>query len=56
MDVQNDILDYLGPEATEEMLKNEYNEKSFEYILHDLNYMFPHDDNNDLAQKIYDYF
>lgn len=55
MDVQNEILDYLGSEATVEMLHQEYDGKSVDEILADLNSMFPSDDNADLAQKIYDY-
>jgi len=55
MDVQNEILDYLGSEVTVEMLHQEYDGKSVDEILADLNSMFPSDDNADLAQKIYDY-
>lgn len=55
MGLQNDILDYLGSEATEELLHKYYDGKTQDEILADLNEMFPQDENEDLAERIYEY-
>ena len=55
MNVQNDILDYLGGEATEEDLRKEFSGKTTEEILEILNGWFSQEDNQELAQNITDY-
>lgn len=55
MDVQNDILDYLGSEATVEMLRAEFGGLNLSQIKSKLDQLFPGDDNAKLANKINDY-
>lgn len=55
MDVQNDILDYLGSEATVEMLRAEFGGLNLGQIKSKLDQLFPGDDNAKLANKINDY-
>lgn len=52
MDIQNDILDYLGSEFTEEMLHEEFDGKSLAEITATLNEWFPTEDNDRLANAI----
>jgi len=54
MSIQNDILDYLGSEFTEEMLHEEFDGKSLEEITATLNEWFPTEDNERLANAIKD--
>ena len=51
---QDYILDHMGDSVTWDMVDDEYNGKSFAEVLTDLNDMFPHDDNDELAQAIVD--
>lgn len=55
MDVQNEILDYLGDQATVETLHEDFDGLNQFKILAKLNEWFPSDDNESLAVKIYDY-
>ena len=55
MDVQNDILDYLGSEATVEMLRAEFGGLNLSQIKSKLDQWFPSDNNTKLANKIDDY-
>lgn len=55
MNLQNDILDYFGADATEEMVRNEYTGKTYEEILTDLNSMWPQDENEKLAHRIFEW-
>ena len=55
MDVQNDILDYLGNEATVEMLHAEFDGLNLSQIKSKLDEMFPSDNNTKLASNINDY-
>lgn len=55
MDVQNEILDYLGDQATIETLHEDFDGLSKNDVLSKLNEWFPSDDNEVLAQKIFDY-
>ena len=52
MNIQNDILDYLGSEFTEEMLHEEFDGKSLEEIVTTLNEWFPTENNDRLASAI----
>ena len=53
MSIQNDILDYLGSEITEEMLHEEFDGKSLDEITATLNEWFPTEDNERLANEIF---
>ena len=53
MSIQNDILDYLGSEFTEEMLHEEFDGKSLDEITATLNEWFPTEDNERLANEIF---
>ena len=53
MSIQNDILDYLGSEFTEEMLHEEFDGKSLDEITATLNEWFPTVDNERLANEIF---
>lgn len=55
MDAQNEILDYLGSEYTEEMLRADFGGKDYQEILATLNQWFPSDNNERLAKKINEY-
>lgn len=55
MNVQNEILEFFGTEATEEMVRDEYKGKSQEEILESLNQMWPKDENEELAEKVYEW-
>lgn len=55
MDVQNEILDYLGDQATIETLHEDFDGLSKNDVLAKLNEWFPSDDNEVLSQKIFDY-
>lgn len=55
MDVQTEILDYLGSEMTVATLRSEFGGKSRDEITKILNRWFPSDDNEKLAGKIFDY-
>jgi hypothetical protein len=53
MSIQNDILDYLGSEFTEKILHEEFDGKSLEEITATLNEWFPTEDNERLANEIF---
>ena len=55
MNIQTDILDFLGSDATEEMVHQEFDGKTETEVLAILNEMFPSDDNQTLAHDIYEY-
>ena len=56
MNIQNDVLDYLGSEFTEEMLHQEFDGKSSAEILAVINEWFPSEENNEkFADLIYEY-
>ena len=55
MDIQNEILDYLGDQATIEMLHEDLDGLNKSEILAKLNEWFPTEENETLANKIYEY-
>lgn len=55
MDIQNEILDYLGDQATIETLHEDFDGLNKTEILAKLNEWFPTEENETLAEKIYGY-
>lgn len=55
IDLQNDILDRLGSTYTIEMLRNDFGGKTMEQVAQTLRKWFPGEDNDQLAQNIFDY-
>ena len=55
MDIQNDVLDYLGSSYTEEELHKDFDGKTLDGITATLNEWFPAEDNERLANAIYDF-
>ncbi len=55
MDIQNEILDYLGDQATIEALHEDFDGLNKTEILAKLNEWFPTEENETLAEKIFDY-
>jgi hypothetical protein len=55
MDVQNEILDYLGNQATIETLHDDFGGLDETEILAKLNEWFPTEENEELAKRIFEY-
>lgn len=55
MDIQNEILDYLGDQATIETLHEDFEDLNKSEILAKLNEWFPTEENETLANKIHEY-
>lgn len=55
MDIQNDILDYLGSQYTAKMLHSDFGGKTIAQCLALLDAWFPSCNNTALAEKICDY-
>lgn len=55
MDIQNEILDYLGDQATAETLHEDFDGLNKSEILAKLNEWFPTEENETLAEKIHGY-
>lgn len=55
MDIQNEILDYLGDQATIETLHEDFDGLNKTEILAKLNEWFPTEENETLAEKIFEY-
>jgi len=49
---RNDIINYTGAENWQ-MINDSFGGKAYQEILAELNYMFPQDENDDLAKAIY---
>ena len=49
------ILEYLGTQATEEMVSDYFGGKSLAEVLAELDDIWPHDDNRELAEAIVSY-
>lgn len=55
MDIQNDVLDFLGSSYDEEQFHKDFDGKSPEEILAILEQWFPGEENESLAEKIEQY-
>lgn len=55
MDIQNEILDYLGDQATIETLHEDFEDLNKSEILAKLDEWFPTEENETLANKIHEY-
>ncbi len=55
MDIQNEILDYLGDQATVETLHEDFDGLNKSEIIAKLNEWFPTEENEILSEKIHDY-
>ncbi len=55
MDIQNDVLDFLGSSYDEEMFHKDFDGKSPEEILAILEQWFPGEENESLAENIKQY-